>query len=206
MGLGMYKPYVVQFNEQQNYHNRLEDYDDNKKMNPSRHITNNDNDIEQQITNMYNNTTIVNVYHNTNFAPWQLEEIFLPLFGNAYSFPVLINMSDHTWCVYIENEMIAAVLATKRLFDNSQALYLILFGVKKSYQGIGIGTKLLDIIIQYTKRDHCNFIFLHTECSNIKAIRLYEKLGFKKESFVPNYYRSISNFRPDAYRMLLTLK
>ena len=58
-------------------------------------------------------------------------------------------------------------------------LYIDSLGVKPDHQGMGVGTKLLQYIIdQYVHTDH-RTIGLLVEKENIKAKHLYIKLGFE---------------------------
>lgn len=57
--------------------------------------------------------------------------------------------------------------------------------VLKTYQGKGYGKALLEHSIQnlYGKP-----LQLEVKCTNIQAISLYEKLGFKQVKLLPHYY------------------
>lgn len=59
---------------------------------------------------------------------------------------------------------------------------------KKEKQNLGIATLLLKDIIEKCKKIALDSIFLEVRKSNIPAIKLYEKLGFKKISERKNYY------------------
>lgn len=59
---------------------------------------------------------------------------------------------------------------------------------KKEKQNLGIATLLLNNIIEKCKKLTLDSIFLEVRKSNIPAIKLYEKLGFKKISERKNYY------------------
>ncbi|TCS80047.1 ribosomal protein S18-alanine N-acetyltransferase [Pectinatus cerevisiiphilus] len=56
------------------------------------------------------------------------------------------------------------------------------------YQGKGIASLLLEKIIDIAKMKHITAVTLEVRPSNDKAIRLYEKFGFKSVGRRPHYY------------------
>ncbi len=63
------------------------------------------------------------------------------------------------------------------------------FNVVESFQNMGIGTKLLEYLIDKYK-DKKN-ITLEVRCDNAKAINLYTKMGFKVVSTRASYYNGV---------------
>ena len=68
---------------------------------------------------------------------------------------------------------------------------------KKNKRGKGIGTALLNKIIEIAKNNHAEKIFLEVNEKNIIARKLYEKTGFEEIGRRKNYY----NFVDDAIIM-----
>ena len=64
----------------------------------------------------------------------------------------------------------------------------------------GIGTLLLTKLINLAKKDKVLRIILEVSESNIAAVSMYEKLGFKKISKRKNYYNNSQGFS-DAHIM-----
>jgi ribosomal-protein-alanine N-acetyltransferase len=64
----------------------------------------------------------------------------------------------------------------------------------------GIGTLLLKKLINLAKKDKVLRIILEVSESNIAAVNMYEKLGFKKISKRKNYYNNSQGFS-DAHIM-----
>ena len=112
-------------------------------------------------------------------------------------------MSNHIWCAYTNNNLIGCVLAKKS--SNSPILYLVLFGIKKIYQKMGIGSHVLSVIINYSKKHLYTNIYLHTECTNECAIKFYKKFNFNIDLFIENYYKTMLTFSPHAFQMNLKL-
>ena len=108
-------------------------------------------------------------------------------------------MSDHIWSAHLNDHLIGCVLTKSS--ENSSILYLILFGIKQTYQSMGIGSYLLSLIIDYAKKQSYRNIYLHTECTNKRAIKFYRKFHFHIHLFVGNYYQTMSSFSPHAFQM-----
>lgn len=58
--------------------------------------------------------------------------------------------------------------------------------IDPDYHGLGLGTSLIGIQIQQAKKDFKRKIQLNVFVENEKAIRLYEKIGFRKEVYRKN--------------------
>ena len=86
-------------------------------------------------------------------------------------------------CVYHNDKLIGYILY-KNLYNfiNIDSL-----GVIYEYRNKGIGTLLIKFLINLAKKNKMN-IRLQVRISNIIAINLYSKLGFKKKSILKNYY------------------
>ncbi len=61
--------------------------------------------------------------------------------------------------------------------------------VRKDYWGMGIGSKLLEKITEYARAHGIEIIGLEVRCDNIRAIRLYEKYGFRKIGTYPAFFK-----------------
>jgi ribosomal-protein-alanine N-acetyltransferase len=61
-------------------------------------------------------------------------------------------------------------------------------GVKKEYQRKGLGTKLMQKLIEFAKEKNISKIFLEVKASNLSAYNFYKKLGFKETYRRKNYY------------------
>tara|TARA_B100000408_G_scaffold93744_1_gene72119 strand:+ start:1867 stop:2574 length:708 start_codon:yes stop_codon:yes gene_type:complete len=61
-----------------------------------------------------------------------------------------------------------------------------LIGVAEQFRGEGIGSSLIQFVLNYAKRYSANSVCVATQLSNIDAIRLYEKHGFLTKNI--NYW------------------
>jgi len=80
--------------------------------------------------------------------------------------------------------------------------HILSISVKKEMQSKGIGTLLLNCMLDQCKVMNYKKIFLEVRASNIQAINFYEKLGFSKDAIRNNYYTDNSE---DALLMSLSI-
>jgi ribosomal-protein-alanine N-acetyltransferase len=92
------------------------------------------------------------------------------------------------------NKQVAGYLITKISSPYSHILNLT---IDKNYRNNGIASQFLEIFILKCSLLKSNIIFLETRLSNLPAISLYIKFGFKKIGVRQNYYKS-KNGREDA--------
>ena len=84
----------------------------------------------------------------------------------------------------------------------SPEAHILSISVKKEMQSKGIGTLLLNSMLDQCKVMNYKKIFLEVRASNIQAINFYEKLGFSKDAIRNNYYTDNSE---DALLMSLSI-
>lgn len=119
-------------------------------------------------------------------SPWDKEAFYYELEKNAFS-TILV----------LEDELeIIGYIGMWLLGDQTQITTL---GIKKAYQGSGYAKKLMDKCEEITKTMGYANINLEVRISNQKAIKLYEKCGFKIVAIRKNYYQ---DNHEDAYLMI----
>lgn len=87
--------------------------------------------------------------------------------------------------VFLCDNIVAGYILILR-YKKSIRIYSI--AVKNNYKNMGIGKKLCDYAIEYSKLNLKNKVYLEVRVSNFSAIKLYEKLGFKFYKKLQNYY------------------
>lgn len=144
--------------------------------------------------------------YNRDYPFWQLEDLLYPLFNSNHtqeSLSETIKSANHIWCAYQNEQCLGCGLMTE--FGSQKGLYLLLFGVRRSFQGQGIGTQLLQKIVQWARQRHFTFIYLHTEKDNRKAITMYQKAGFLKQHCDPQGLDDLPSTGSDSISMILYL-
>ncbi len=67
--------------------------------------------------------------------------------------------------------------------------HVVSIAVLDDYRGRGIGSELMKYSMESMKNDYgAKEVYLEVRVSNEPAIKMYEKLGFKKIKIIPNYY------------------
>lgn len=86
------------------------------------------------------------------------------------------------------------------------AVYIESFSVLKAYRNLGIGSKLLEWLIDEAKLKFIHEIVLHVHVDNQAAIEWYKKKGFvPSEEVVKDYYKQQGLSNPDAIVLTLTI-
>jgi RimJ/RimL family protein N-acetyltransferase len=78
-------------------------------------------------------------------------------------------------------------------------------GVEREYRGQGIGSALITAALAWARREHkLRWIDLSVFAHNLRALRLYERLGFRETGRTPDAYR-VGELRIDDVHMVLSL-
>lgn len=62
------------------------------------------------------------------------------------------------------------------------------------YRGEGIGTELLETLVDEAKQLKLRLVYMHCFETNTRALHVYEKIGFKKSGIVPGMLSYRNNF------------
>ena len=82
--------------------------------------------------------------------------------------------------------------------------HILNISVDPSEQGQGIGRKMLENLIEVSRKKKAETIFLEVRPSNTGAIALYQKMGFNEIGIRKGYYPA-ENGREDALMLALQL-
>lgn len=75
--------------------------------------------------------------------------------------------------------------------------------VLPDWQGCGLGTELMQLMIDFAEKQGCQWLSLEVRIDNDVAKGLYESLGFVPAFVRPNYYQDVHK---DGLNMVLKLK
>ncbi|GLT60918.1 hypothetical protein SLA2020_336580 [Shorea laevis] len=76
-------------------------------------------------------------------------------------------------------------------------VYIMTLGVLAPYRGLGIGTRLLNHVLDLSSKQNMSEVYLHVQTNNQDAINFYKKFGFEITDTIENYYTNITP--PDCY-------
>lgn len=130
------------------------------------------------------------IIENQNNYPWT-EGMIKDSFNASYKF----------YGLKIGKQLIAYAILSL-LKDEAEILNI---AVDAAYRKQGYGKKLLQHILYVANQYHILQIFLEVRRSNLVAIRLYEKLGFKQIGLRKNYY-PLAQGCEDAVICILSLE
>ncbi len=69
-----------------------------------------------------------------------------------------------------------------------EEMHVLNIAIRPDWQGKGYGKRLMKWAMERERKEGVKYVTLEVRKSNIKAIRLYEKLGFQKLRVIKNYY------------------
>ena len=98
----------------------------------------------------------------------------------------LNNSSSHYFVAICNNE----VLGFGGVWKSVDDCHITDIVVKKDSRKLGIGSLLLEKLIQEAKEENVNSITLEVNVNNLPAQKLYEKYGFKKLGVRKKYYNN----------------
>lgn len=96
--------------------------------------------------------------------PWARSSFDFEIKHNPYSFPLILE----------ENKEIIGYAVIWKIYEE---FHIANIAIRPDYQGRKLGKYLLMEILKMA--DNCKYAILEVRESNVKAIQLYEKFGFK---------------------------
>lgn len=132
----------------------------------------------------------------------EISNILTTDFDDFWNASTLESELKNPFSKYIVAKKENEIIGFAGVIDTVDRLEITNIVVKKSYRKNGIGTILLKEFIKIAKEKGKNEISLEVNSSNLAAIKLYEKNGFKNIGIRKKYY----NNTHDANIMSLNLK
>ncbi len=98
-----------------------------------------------------------------------------------------LNSRISLWFVALDGNSVAGYIGSQSVLDEADMMNV---AVHPDYRRQGIGEKLVLALAQALTEKEIRGLMLEVRESNIPAIALYEKLGFRQVGLRPNYYRN----------------
>ena len=86
-----------------------------------------------------------------------------------------------------------------------EEIHLLNLAVRDDWQGNGAGAAILQHLIDEAAPTKCEVIYLEVRPTNLAALRLYEKFGFRQLGLRRDYYPAVTG-REDALFLGLNIK
>ncbi|MBO4402005.1 MAG: ribosomal protein S18-alanine N-acetyltransferase [Selenomonadaceae bacterium] len=108
--------------------------------------------------------------------------------GDAWSLAFLISEVKNPHCKYLVGEVDGKIIACAGIEIFSDEAEMTTFAVAPEFQGRGLGKRLLEETICLAKKFGATSMIFEVRCSNIPALHVYQKFGFRKIGRIKNYY------------------
>ena len=127
--------------------------------------------LEEQIIQIYQKMNQAFTYG----APWTLEQ-----------FTADLNSATTNYLFLEVQEELVGFISYRQILDEVEIDEVLIF---KEYQHQGFGYQLMQKFLKVASEKQVQTIFLEVRQSNLPAIALYEKCGFKQIAKRKNYYQ-----------------
>ena len=91
------------------------------------------------------------------------------------------------WLVAVDGDSVAGYVGSQTVIDETDMMNI---AVHPDFRQKGIGEKLISRLVEELDSMGSHALMLEVRASNVPAISLYEKLGFKQAGLRKNYYRN----------------
>ena len=110
--------------------------------------------------------------------------------GGVLVFDDVVHLSDVLFCATKENKVVGFVcLKYYKCFKNS--IYIEQIVVNKKFTRLGIGTKLINLSIEYAKSHSLDAIYANCRKTNTASQTLFKKCGFIKYKMSKSVYAEL---------------
>ena len=135
----------------------------------------------------------------------QLNNLSLPVRYQSGFYARILNKMRHGMFAFYNDFIVGAISWKYDLIENQRAVYIMTITVLEEYKRYGIGSQLLQELINIHKPIlEIDFIYLHVQINNELALQFYTKSNFENVKIIENYYTDIEP--RNAYLLKLKLR
>ncbi|KAF5743289.1 N-alpha-acetyltransferase 50 [Tripterygium wilfordii] len=131
----------------------------------------------------------------------QLKKLNTVLFQIRYNEKYYVDAlasGEFTKLAYYSDICVGAIACRlEKKEGGSFRVYIMTLGVLAPYRGLGVGTRLLNHVLDLCSKQNISEIHLHVQTNNEDAVNFYKKFGFEITDTIQNYYTNITP--PDCY-------
>ena len=124
---------------------------------------------------------------------YQIKDVLISDFDDFWNVNTLeqelTNENSHYLVAKIENQIVGFA-GIKSVLDEADIMNIV---TKKDKRNLGIGSALLEKLLNVAKEKEIKKITLEVNESNILAIHLYKNFGFKEIAVRENYFNKTDN-------------
>ncbi len=103
--------------------------------------------------------------------------------------------------VWLDTELIGYTIVMPAM----EEAHLLNLAVASHWHGHGFGTRIVQHVIDEARLTTCEVIYLEVRPSNVAALRLYDRFGFRQLGLRRDYYPAVTG-REDALFLGLNIK
>lgn len=133
------------------------------------------------------------IYNMTDYDLSLIKDILIDDFDDFWTYDALQEELNNPNSEYFVAKLENNILGFAGIWKAVDDVHITDIVVKKSNRQTGIGSKLLEKLIQTAKSQNFNSITLEVNEHNQPAINLYLKYGFKNVGFRKKYYNNKDN-------------
>lgn len=135
----------------------------------------------------------------------QLNNLSLPVRYQNGFYARILGKIRHGRFAYYNDIIVGAISWKYDLIEGKRAVYIMTITVLEEYKRYGIGTQLLQELINIHREiKEIDFIYLHVQINNDLALSFYTKSKFENVKTIHNYYTDIEP--KDAFLLKLKLR
>lgn len=117
----------------------------------------------------------IEIIENASFkSPWSKSAYLSEVYNESAFYKVIT----------VENEVVGYG-GFRKIFDEA---HITNIAVKESFRSRGFGKMIMEELIEQARELEISSMTLEVRVSNISAVKLYEKMGFKSAGVRPKYY------------------
>ncbi|KAF8938634.1 acyl-CoA N-acyltransferase [Dissophora ornata] len=137
----------------------------------------------------------------------RLNTVLFPVVYTASFYKEILEVGEFAKIIYFNDVCVGAVCCRKEKVQGSsslQQLYIATLGVLAPYRRLGLGSQLLDHILENAELPPSSGpkiakVYLHVQTNNEEALNFYKKRGFEVAETCANYYPQLDV--ADAFRL-----
>jgi len=131
------------------------------------------------------------VDYNPNFLEdlWQIHILTMPEndLMTKNNFVDEFSQPTRKYFVCLQDNVPVGYIGAFNMIDDYN---IIGIAVKKDFQHKGVGTKLINSLIDFAKKENVKSLSLEVDETNLKAINFYKKMGFVVTNIRKKYYKN----------------
>eukprot|EP00160_Parvularia_atlantis_P002105 Unigene11712_Nuclearia_a/m.35696 Unigene11712_Nuclearia_a/g.35696 ORF Unigene11712_Nuclearia_a/g.35696 Unigene11712_Nuclearia_a/m.35696 type:complete len:165 (+) Unigene11712_Nuclearia_a:21-515(+) len=123
----------------------------------------------------------------------RLHTVVFPVHYNDKFYKGVLEAPEYSQLAYFNDCAVGAVCAKREPLEGKDVkVYIMTLGVLAPYRRLGVGSELLQHIIDLCERDaHVKLLYVHMQTNNDEGRKFYESKGFAVTATIERYYKNI---------------